>query len=123
METTANNIANANTTMTASGDPYRRQSVVFSATMDQQSGLVTNGNFSGVQIVGIEPDQSDFPIIYDPDHPHADIDGNVRLPNVKIPNEMVDMITASRSYEANLRSLTIFKEMVEQSLSLLQGIN
>lgn len=121
METTASNIANANTTMTASGDPYRRKSVVFSAAMDAQSALVTNGDISGVQIVGVEPDPSEFPVVFDKGHPHADADGYVRLPNVKIPNEMVDLITASRSYEANLRSLTIFKEMVEQSLSLLQG--
>lgn len=121
METTANNIANANTTMTASGDPYRKQSVVFSAKMDQQSGLMTAGNISGVQIVGIQEDQTDFPTIHSPGHADADENGVLRLSNVKIPNEMVDLITASRSYEANLKSLTIFKEMVEQSLVLLQG--
>jgi flagellar basal-body rod protein FlgC len=121
METTANNIANANTTMTASGDPYRKQSVVFSAAMDQQSSLVASGDLTGVQIVGVETDPSEFPVVYDPGHPHADANGMLRLSNVKIPNEMVDLITASRSYEANLKSLTIFKEMVEQSLLLLQG--
>lgn len=121
METVANNIANANTTMTANGDPYRRQSVVFSAKMDQQSDFTTAGNISGVEIVGIQEDQSKFPVIKSIGHEHADADGNLRLPNVKIPNEMVDLITASRSYEANLKSLTMFKEMVEQSLVLLQG--
>lgn len=126
METTANNIANANTTMTADGTPYRKQMVVFASALDQANGLATSGDLdgvqmSGVQVMGIEDSQAEFPMVYDPSHPHADNDGMLRLPNVKIPNEMVDMITASRSYEANLRSISMFKDMVEQSLNLLQG--
>ena len=56
-----------------------------------------------------------------PGHPNADEKGNVKMPNVKLPNEMVDLITASRSYEANLKALTSFKQMIEQTLTLLQG--
>ena len=62
-----------------------------------------------------------FPEVYSPGHPDADENGVLRLSNVKIPNEMVDLITASRSYEANLKALTSFKEMVEQTLVLLRG--
>jgi flagellar basal-body rod protein FlgC len=121
METTANNIANANTTMTESGDPYRKKSLVFSSQLDQSGGLTVANSLAGVEVIGVEEDQADFPVIYNPGHPHADENGMLRISNVKIPNEMVDLITASRTYEANLRSISLFKEMVEQSLSLLQG--
>lgn len=121
METTANNIANANSTKTENGDPYRRKTVVFSSEVDRIAGRPTSNHLTGVQVVGIETDPSEFPVIHDPFHPHADKDGFVRLPNVQIPNEMIDLITASRSYEANLKSLSLFKEMIEQSLALLRG--
>jgi len=121
METTANNIANANTTRTEDGDPYRKKSVVFSSQLETNGRYTLANSLSGVEVVGIESDQTDFPVVYNPGHPHADEDGMLRVSNVKIPNEMVDMITASRSYEANLRSMSVFKEMVEQSLRLLQG--
>ncbi|QEG23374.1 flagellar basal body rod protein FlgC [Mariniblastus fucicola] len=121
METTANNIANANTTKTENGDPYRRKSVVFSSELQKEGRYTLASGFAGVEVVGIESDDTAFPMVHNPGHPHADEDGMVRMPNVKIPTEMVDMITASRSYEANLSSITMFQEMVEQSLRLLQG--
>jgi flagellar basal-body rod protein FlgC len=124
MEITANNIANANTTKTEDGNPYRKQTVVFSNVMQNQAGSrVGKGvsSLSGVQVVGIEGDDSEFPVVFNPGHPHADENGFVRLSNVSVPNEMVDLITASRSYEANSKAITLFKDMVEQTLSLLQG--
>ena len=121
MEITANNIANASTTRTEAGDPYRRQAVVFSAVMDQASGKTGPSENNGVKVVGIESDMTEFPVVYNPGHPHADEKGFVKLSNVKMPDEMVDLITASRSYEANARAITLFREMVEQTLSLLQG--
>ncbi|TWU02170.1 flagellar basal body rod protein FlgC [Stieleria varia] len=121
MEITANNIANAGTTMTETGDPYRRQAVVFSAAMDEIGTANSKEGYHGVQVVGIEGDMTDFPEVYNPGHPHANADGFVRLSNVKIPEEMVDLITASRSYEANTRAISLFKEMVEKTLTLLQG--
>lgn len=121
METTANNIANANTTRTENGEPYRKKSVVFSSMMEKAGRWDLASGLTGVEVVGIESDQSPFERVYDPSHPHRDADGYVLMPNVKVPNEMVDLITASRSYEANLRSMSMFKEMVEQSLRLLQG--
>ena len=118
METVANNIANANTTRAVDGEPYRRKQLVFSEVLgtasDQSTGM------RGVQVVGQQEDDSPFPIIHSPGHPDADEDGFVKVSNVKIPNEMVDLITASRSYEANLKALTSFKDMVEQTLTLLR---
>jgi flagellar basal-body rod protein FlgC len=64
---------------------------------------------------------SEMPRLHQPGHPHADADGYVTLPNVKLPHEMVDMMTAARAYEANLKSIQIFRNMTEQSLSLLKG--
>lgn len=120
MQVTANNIANAGTTMTESGEPYRRQAVVFASGIEQKAG-VDRAQMHGVEVVGVQPDQSEFPSVYNPSHPHADDDGFVRLSNVKVPEEMVDLITASRAYEANSKAISVFKEMVEQTLSLLQG--
>jgi flagellar basal-body rod protein FlgC len=120
METTANNIANASTTMTENGDPYRKKMVVFSSELERQGGLSIAGDLSGVEVIGIESDDAEFPVVYNPGHPHADEDGMLRMSNVKFPNEMVDLITASRSYEANLKALTSFKDMVEQTLTLLR---
>lgn len=116
METVANNIANANTTRAADGQPFRRKQLVFSEAMGG-----ADGEMKGVQVVAREADNSPFPEVYSPGHPDADENGVLRLSNVKIPNEMVDLITASRSYEANLKALTSFKEMVEQTLVLLRG--
>ncbi len=124
MEVAANNIANANTTRGTDGEPYRRQRVSFMAMMNQlQPGRPgTLPQLNGVRVAGIEPDMSDLPVVYDPGHPQADEQGYVRLSNVKIPHEMVDLMTASRAYEANLKSLQTFRELAEQALSLLRGI-
>lgn len=75
-----------------------------------------------MQVVGVQADPSELPRVFQPNHPNADDDGFVTMPNVKLPNEMVDLITASRSYEANLKSLRMFRRMVEQALSLLRGL-
>jgi flagellar basal-body rod protein FlgC len=119
MEVVANNIANANSTQSVEGGPYKRKQLIFSAMLDPNASDSTG--LRGVRIAGQETDETPFPTIYAPGHPDADEDGNVTMPNVKLPNEMVDLITASRSYEANLKALTSFKQMIEQTLSLLQG--
>ena len=118
METVANNIANANSTRSENGEPFRRKQLVFSE-MIGPNGSSPLG-MEGVRVVGVKADQTPFPVIYSPGHDDADEFGNLRLSNVKLPNEMVDMITASRSYEANLKALTSFKDMVEQTLTLLR---
>ncbi len=118
METVANNIANANSTRSADGTPYRRQQLVFSEALGSASSSTTG--LMGVEVVGKEADQAPFPEIYAPGHPDANQEGYLKTSNVKLPNEMVDLIIASRSYEANLKALSSFKEMVEQTLSLLR---
>jgi len=122
MEIVANNIANANATRSLDGGPYRRQQLVFATTLDEMGRDPSVGGLGGVQVVGQESDMSELPVVYNPGHPDADPEtGLVMMPNVKLPNEMVDLITASRSYEANLKALTSFKQMVEQTLRLLRG--
>lgn len=119
METVANNIANANSTNSVDGGPYRRQQLLFSAVMDNASPGSTG--LGGVKVDGRASDQTPFIEVHIPGHPQADAKGMVKMPNVKLPNEMVDMITASRSYEANLKALSSFKEMIEQTLTLLRA--
>lgn len=117
MEIVANNIANANSTRSADGNPYRRQQLVFSEALGSANG--STAGLNGVRVVGRQADDSPFPEIYAPHHPDA-VNGYLKTSNVKLPNEMVDLIVASRSYEANLKALSSFKEMVEQTLSLLR---
>lgn len=118
MEVVANNIANAHSTRSETGGPFRRRDVIFSASM---SGPEAANGLGGVEIVDVREDMSELPLVYIPGHPDADENGMVRMPNVSIPNEMVDMMTASRAYEANLRVLTTFREMAQQTLSLLRA--
>jgi flagellar basal-body rod protein FlgC len=121
LEVVANNIANAFSTRSPNGGPYRRQDVVFSAVLNQS---VRGGGLSrpgGVQTLGVVEDMSPFHRIHNPGHPDADKDGYVNMPNVDLPVEMVNMITASRAYEANMRAMQFFRQMTEQSYSLLRG--
>ncbi|MGI9516982.1 MAG: flagellar basal body rod protein FlgC [Pirellulaceae bacterium] len=123
MEVIANNIANANSTRSPEGGPYRRQQVVFAAQLDDalDADQGTVQRLAGVTVKGVAHDTSQLPRVYNPGHPDADAAGMVTMPNVKIPYEMVDMITASRAYEANLRSIRSFREMAQQTLTLLRG--
>lgn len=126
MEVAANNIANAHTTRSPEGGPYRRQQVIFATQMNAALGSrfasgSTHTQLGGVEVVGIEPDRSPFEKIFNPGHPDADPDGFVEMPNVALPMEMVDLMTASRSYEANLKSLETFRRMVERTLDLMRG--
>lgn len=122
MEVVANNIANAYSTRTPEGGPYRRQQVVFSAALDQAGAFSVNPDkLAGVRVLGVEADQSSLPKVHQPGHPDADAEGFVTMPNVQTPNEMVDLMTASRAYEANLRVLKSFRQMAEQALSLLRS--
>jgi flagellar basal-body rod protein FlgC len=118
MEVVAHNIANANSTTTAEGGPYRRRQLVFSSALESAAGI---DGLRGVNVVGMQEDPTPGPKIHNPTHPNADENGMIEMPNVKMPNEMVDLITASRSYEANLKALTTFKQMIEQTLQLLRG--
>lgn len=124
MEVAANNIANIDSTMTPEGGPYQRKQVTFAAAMENvMSGSENSaGELYGVEVVGVSEDTTPGPSVYNPGHPHADANGYVKMPNVNISHEMVDLVTASRAYEANLKSLETFRQMAEQALSLLRGL-
>ena len=124
MEIAANNIANIDSTMTPEGGPYQRKQVTFAAAMENAmwGGANSVGELHGVQVVGITEDTTPGPSVHNPSHPHADANGYVKMPNVNISHEMVDLVTASRAYEANLKSLETFRQMAEQALSLLRGL-
>ncbi|MCH6255824.1 flagellar basal body rod protein FlgC [Puniceicoccaceae bacterium K14] len=117
------NIANAHTTSGPDGKPYARQVVSFeSALMDHgknSSGDTVYGQ--GVAISSIRDDKTPGAIVYNPGHPDADEKGMVQLPNVNVTHEMVDMITASRSYEANLEVVKTAKQMAQNALRIGRG--
>jgi flagellar basal-body rod protein FlgC len=123
MEVLAHNIANANSTRTPNGGPFRRQDVVFAAVLHDHVGASGSemAKLGGVQVVGVVEDPSELPRVFNPGHPDADDEGFVVMPNVQLPIEMVNLITASRAYEANLRVLQSFRQMSEQALSLARG--
>lgn len=127
MEVVANNIANANSTRTTQGGPFRRQDVVFTALFDQSlmraGGHVINAGsgMCGVAVDGVVDDMSELPRVHSPGHPDADPEGFVTMPNVQLPVEMVNLITANRAYEANLKVLQAFRQQAEQALLLVRG--
>jgi len=110
MDVIADNIANAETTRTADGGPYRRLRVLVSAA---------DGPDGGVQLMGVAPDPSPFNRVYDPSHPDAGADGYLNLPNVDIATEMVDMMAASRAYEANAKALSMSRDMLRDAIDIL----
>jgi flagellar basal-body rod protein FlgC len=121
MEVIANNIANAQATRSANGGPFRRQDVVFAEVLG--GAMRPNGmpDLRGVQAVQIVEDPSELPRVYMPGHPDADDEGFVRMPNVQLPIEMVNLLTAARAYEANLKAAQTFRAMTEQAISLIRG--
>ena len=121
MEVIANNIANANTTRSANGGPYRRQDVVFAEVLGDAARPNGEPDLRGVAAVERVEDPTELPRVYQPGHPDADAEGFVRMPNVQLPIEMVNLVTATRAYEANLRAAQTFRQMNEQALVLLRS--
>lgn len=121
MEVVANNLANVHTTRSKDGGPYRRQQVLFQAAYGDAVERNNGGHYRGVNVVGIQPDNSEFIKLYNPGHPDATEDGFVLMPNISTANEMVDLMTASRAYEANLKALQSFRQITENALSLLRS--
>ena len=125
MDTISQNIANVNTTRTADGTPYRRKDVLFeersdsntfSSMLSSASDKLSNGQ--GVRVTKIVEDTSDFKKVYDPGHQDADEDGYVSMPNVDVVTEMVNMISATRSYEANVTAINATKSMALKALEI-----
>lgn len=117
MNVIANNLANSNSTRTPEGGPFRRQLVIL-----QGVEVKVPGDFGGlgVSVKGVVDDQSPFPLIYDPGHPDANADGYVAMPNVNVVEEMVDMITALRAYEANITAIDTNKSIFRAALDILR---
>lgn len=128
MDVISSNIANAETTRASVVDgkavPYRRKMVVLQSqdnSFNQTLQSAMNGQPSagqGVKVTAIQEDQSPFKPVYDPTSPDADSQGYVYMPNVDTVKEMVDMISASRSYEANVTALNASKAMVTKALQI-----
>lgn len=125
MDVISNNIANANTTRTIEGGPYIRQRVVFSPRFDATpsfapllSTMTPEGLPLGVRVTSIQNDPTPPHMVYDPGHPDANAEGYVAYPNVNVVNEMVDMISATRAYEANITAFNATKSMALQALTI-----
>jgi flagellar basal-body rod protein FlgC len=130
LDTIAANIANANTTratfVNGAWQPYKRKMVELSPVTGQSFdnllqaaiGTVTGQAEQGVRVTAIREDNAPFKRMYDPTHPDADAEGYVLLPNVDVMKEMVDMISASRSYEANVTVLNAAKSMMMKALEI-----
>lgn len=111
MNVIATNIANASTSRTAGGEPYRRQDVVVHST----------GGIQGVTIARVAKDtKTDFKQLLQPGHPDADANGYVKMPNIDLPVEMMNMVTATRAYQANTAVLKRYQDSVETTLELLK---
>ena len=132
MDVTAENLANAQTTRGANGGPYRRKEVVlqtassdgFQTALASAVGGVPGSGGSqqpgGVQVAGISEDPAAPRMIYDPGHPDANAQGYVAMPNVNPVTEMVDLISASRAYEANVTAMQTAKAMFTKTFDLLR---
>ncbi len=122
MDVISENIANIDSTRTEAGGPYRRKMVVLSSTGDFKSMLMKNingdGVNAGVEVTDIVEDESDFKLVYNPEHPDADENGYVSMPNVDSLKETVDMMEAYRAYQANITALNTTKQMAIKALEI-----
>jgi flagellar basal-body rod protein FlgC len=131
IETTAQNIANAETTRTEAGGAYRRKVVeLASRPFDPEGAFVPRADRpaillpihpsagGGVDVLGVAEDTSDGPLVYDPGHPDADEAGYVRYPNVRMADEMVTLMDARRAYEANATVFQAVKSMLKKALEI-----
>lgn len=133
MEVAAQNLANADATRTPEGGPYRRKEVVVAAVGPHGGDFVPllvrllrgeaaagEEGLPQARVVGLIDDSSPLKRVYDPGHPDADANGYVLLPNVDVPMEMADLMTAARTYEANATALETMRRSLERALELLK---
>ncbi|MDA8129715.1 MAG: flagellar basal body rod protein FlgC [Betaproteobacteria bacterium] len=114
LNTVASNLANADSATSANGTPYRAKQVVFAAVPVGENGA------TGVNVAAVVDDPSPMKTVYDPKNPLADEKGNVTMPNVDVVEEMVNMISASRSYQSNADMMNTTKSLLLKTLSLGQ---
>lgn len=126
LDIVSENVSNMDTTRTEDGTPYRRKLVVLEAKTDNSfkrammkaAGVSTQSGVGGVRVSQIIEDQSALKPVYNPDHPDADEDGYVMMPNVDLIKETVDGMSATRSYEANLTAFNAVKLMATKALEI-----
>lgn len=117
------NLANIHTTRTAEGTPYRRRTLIYESVPQDESfeaalREAAEGELERVEVAAVVPDGRDFQKVYDPNHPDADADGMVRMPNINPVEEMANLLNAARSYEANLTALNTAKTLALKALEL-----
>ncbi len=123
MDAISSNIANVNTTRTPEGGAYRRKEVVFSGMPEQRNfGEILAGkvdeDIDRVQVVDIRPDRKGPRMVYDPSHVDANAEGYVAYPDINVMQEMVDMLQASRGYEANVSAMNTLKNMALSAIEI-----
>jgi len=124
MELIASNLANINTTRTIYGGPYRRRVPVFTeknlSFADELSAAEgkSYGRGGGVEVMDVAEDSTPFPKVYKPDHPDADAQGFLSLPNVSMSTEMADMVYVTRVYQANITAFNSTKKMISDTLQI-----
>ena len=119
IEVAVSNLANAESTRSVDGQPYRRRDVVLAADPSRTfDGMVSAASATGVRVAGVVEDMAPFTRRYEPSHPDADAEGFVSLPNVDASMEMVDLIGAARAYQANLAAINVIRDMVARALEL-----
>jgi len=123
MNTISSNIANAETTETEEGGPYRKKDAVFTATPDRENfSEILAGEMDekaqGVLVTEVREDPRPPRMVYNPSHPHANAEGYVAMPNVNMTEEMANMISAQRSYEADVTAMNTAKAMAQKALEI-----
>jgi flagellar basal-body rod protein FlgC len=118
-EVASSNLANAQTTRTMGGGPYRRKDVVFETTgfADSLASALDHG-VEGVRVSDVVEDSRPFDRRFEPGHPDADAEGYVTYPNVSVMEEMASLVEASESYQANIGAISILKTMINRTLDL-----
>jgi flagellar basal-body rod protein FlgC len=126
MDVVSSNLANAEATSTPEGGPYKRERVVFGPVLRDSfsklagsaDAVATGASSGGVEVKGIVQDEEAPRLVFDPTHPDADADGFVAYPNIDMVTEMTDMLSASRSYEANITVVNVAKAMAQRAMDI-----
>jgi flagellar basal-body rod protein FlgC len=119
IEVAVSNMANAESTRGANGQPYRRRDVVLTSNpIESFDDAMGRAGAVGVKVADIVEDKAPFARRYDPAHPDADAEGFVSMPNVDVPEQMVDMLSATRAYQANLTAIGLIKDLISRAMEL-----
>jgi flagellar basal-body rod protein FlgC len=118
MQTISTNMANARTTRTAEGGPYRRRAPMFESQAVDPFGSALDQAMYSVEVAEVWQSESEGIMRHEPDHPDADADGNVLYPDINIMHEMVDLMTTGRSYEANATVVEATRDMAMRALEI-----